>query len=164
MRVLNLRCANGHGFEGWFSSDDDYMDQNGSGRIECPLCGDRVIARLPSAPRLNISGARAPSSAPVSTAVAAPAPSARQQLVAGVPAGLPAEEQGEWMQAMRRLLANTEDVGRHFAEVARRIHYGEVQERAIRGEATPAEREALREEGINVMSLPIPRALEEPLQ
>jgi hypothetical protein len=25
MKVLNLRCANGHGFEGWFASDDDFM-------------------------------------------------------------------------------------------------------------------------------------------
>ncbi|MDE2564417.1 MAG: DUF1178 family protein, partial [Burkholderiales bacterium] len=60
MKVLDLRCANGHGFEGWFASDDDYMDQNGRGLIECPLCADRVISRLPSAPRLNLSGAREP--------------------------------------------------------------------------------------------------------
>ena len=26
MKVLDLRCANGHGFEGWFASDDDFLD------------------------------------------------------------------------------------------------------------------------------------------
>ena len=58
MKVLDLRCANGHGFEGWFGSEDDYLAQNGRGQVECPLCSDRVISRLPSAPRLNLSGAR----------------------------------------------------------------------------------------------------------
>ena len=70
MKVLNLRCANGHGFEGWFASDDDYMDQNGRGLVECPLCADRVIARMPSAPRLNLSGAREPAAAPAPAAAA----------------------------------------------------------------------------------------------
>ena len=60
MKVLNLRCANGHGFEGWFGSDDEFLEQNGGGRIECPLCNDRVITRMPSAPRLNLSGATEP--------------------------------------------------------------------------------------------------------
>ena len=64
MKVLNLRCTNGHGFEGWFASDDDFMAQNGSGRIECPLCADKVISRLPSAPRLNLSGASEPVAKP----------------------------------------------------------------------------------------------------
>ena len=46
MKVLNLRCANGHGFEGWFASDDDYMSQNGRGLVECPLCADKIILSL----------------------------------------------------------------------------------------------------------------------
>ena len=52
MKVLSLRCANGHGFDGWFASDDEFMAQNGSGLIECPLCADRIVSRLPSAPRI----------------------------------------------------------------------------------------------------------------
>ena len=62
------------------------------------------------------------------------------------------------------MLANTEDVGERFADEARRIHYGEAAERGIRGQATPDEREALRDEGIEVMPLPLPAALKEPLQ
>jgi len=27
MKVLNLRCARDHRFEGWFSSDDDFVAQ-----------------------------------------------------------------------------------------------------------------------------------------
>lgn len=144
MKVLNLRCENGHGFEGWFASDDDYMDQNGRGLIECPLCADRVITRMPSAPRLNLSGARE-AEAPPAAATAA-------------------DLQARYLHAVREMLARTEDVGPRFPEEARRIHYGEAPNRGIRGEATPEERAALSEEGIEVVSVPVPAVLKEPLQ
>jgi hypothetical protein len=143
MKVLNLRCANGHGFEGWFGSEEEFMDQNGRGLIECPMCSDRVVSRMPSAPRLNLSGAREPA------VVRAPAA---------------ADAQAAWMQAIKQVLANTEDVGQRFAEEARRIHYGEVEARGIRGQATPVEAQGLRDEGIEFASLPVPKALKEPLQ
>lgn len=119
MKVLNLRCANGHGFEGWFASDDEFMSQNGGGLIECPLCADRIISRLPSAPRLNLSGQREPAE-----------PVAAAQL------------QAQWMQAVRHMLEHTDDVGERFPEEARRIHYGEIEARGIRGKANADERRA----------------------
>jgi len=146
MKVLNLRCANGHGFEGWFASDEDYMDQNGRGLVECPLCADKVITRMPSAPRLNLSGAR--------EAEPAPKPQAAQ----------PADLQAAFMKAVREMIQRTEDVGARFAEEARRIHYGEAPERGIRGKASPEEREALRDEGIETFALPVAPGFEEPLQ
>jgi NADH-quinone oxidoreductase subunit N len=51
MKVLDLRCANGHGFEGWFASEDDFKSQNGRGLVECPLCADHVINRAAQRPR-----------------------------------------------------------------------------------------------------------------
>jgi len=57
---------------------------------------------------------------------------------------------------VEKLLANTVDVGRAFPEEARKIHYKEAPERAIRGTASVKEVEALREEGIQVMTLPVP--------
>jgi hypothetical protein len=143
MKVLNLRCANGHGFEGWFGSDDEYIEQNGRQGIECPLCADRVITRLPSAPRLNLSGAKPP------------VPPQEPK---------PADLQAAWLATARRLLETTEDVGEHFAEEARRIHYGEVQARGIRGHTTPEQRDALREEGIEIVALPLPAAFKGPVQ
>jgi hypothetical protein len=159
MKVLNLRCANGHGFEGWFGSDEDFMGQNGAGLIECPMCADKIVTRMPSAPRLNLSGARevvpaAPQGAPGSEA-SQPQP---QQLPQ------PADLHAAWLHAARELMRRTEDVGQRFSEEARRIHYGEAPERGIRGEATPEQREALAEEGIEVFAFPLPRALKEPLQ
>lgn len=149
MKVLNLRCANGHGFEGWFASEEEFLDQNGRSAIECPLCADRVVTRLPSAPRLNLSGAREPE--PAAAGAVAQKPVA-------------ADLQAAWLAASRRLLASTEDVGERFPDEARRIHYGEAEARGIRGQATPEEREALREEGIEVVALPLPAALKGPVQ
>ena len=146
MKVIDLRCQSGHRFEGWFASDDDFLDQNGRGLIECPLCADKVIVRLPSAPRLNLSGAREPQTA------APPSEDAATAL------------QAKWLEMVRHVVAHTEDVGERFADEARRIHYGEVPERGIRGQASPEQREALREEGIEVHPLPIPAVLKDTLQ
>lgn len=147
MKVLNLRCANGHGFEGWFADDDDFMSQNGRGLLECPLCADKVVTRMPSAPRLNLSGSREPE--PSSPPATPPQP---------------ADLQAMWLKAVRELVSRTEDVGQRFAEEARRIHYGESPERGIRGQATAEERSALLDEGIETFSLPVPRGLDGPLQ
>jgi hypothetical protein len=68
------------------------------------------------------------------------------------------------MRAVRHLMANTEDVGERFPEEARRIHYGEIEERGIRGQASREAADALREEGIEVFSLPVPPALKGPIQ
>ena len=145
MKVLDLRCGNDHRFEGWFDSEDDFLSQEGRGLVQCPVCADGQVIRLPSAPRLNVSGLRIePEAAPVPD---------RQTVM-----------QSQWLRAVRHMIANTEDVGERFPEEARRIHYGEIEERGIRGQATREQTEALLEEGIPVMPLPIPAALKETLQ
>lgn len=170
MKVLDLRCAHGHRFEGWFGNEDDFLEQNGRGLIECPLCADRVVTRLPSAPRLNLSGAREPQ--PVASATgtkpapqppAASGPPAPPETAERLPAAA-ADLQAAWLGAVRRLMEQTEDVGERFPEEARRIHYGEAEQRGIRGQATPEQREALRDEGIEVVALPVPPALKGPVQ
>ena len=147
MKVLDLRCEHDHRFEGWFGSEADFVSQDERHLVECPVCGSHAISRLPSAPRLSISGAREVS-APV-----APAQSDLQ--VAGSAA---------WMNAMRQMLAQTEDVGARFPEEARKIHYGEVPERAIRGQASREQADALREEGIEVLAVSLPVALKGSVQ
>jgi hypothetical protein len=149
MKVLNLRCNHDHAFEGWFASEADFQDQAGRGVVECPLCGSPQVARLPSAPRLNLSGARAPEPAAQAATPAVPANTS-------TPA--PATRQALWLQAVAQVLQNTDDVGERFPEEARRIHYGEVPNRGIRGQASADERAALAEEGIEVMPLPLPVA------
>lgn len=159
MKVLNLRCSQGHGFEGWFASEEDFGHQHEGGLVACPVCSDKVVSRLPSAPRLNLSGARPPRVAPAAGADSASGPPAEASSPAAV---VPPPLQALWMQAVREVIKNTEDVGERFPEEARRIHYGEAQSRGIRGQATPKERAELIEEGIEVMPLVVPDALKGP--
>lgn len=156
MKVLNLQCAAQHVFEGWFASEEDYASQMARGLLECPLCGDKAVHKLPSAPRLNLGAPRAEA--------AVPAAFHHQEVVAGASEPAVQALQAAWMQAARRIIAETEDVGTRFAEEARKIHYGEAEERGIRGQASREEMQALREEGVAVLALPIPDALKEPLQ
>jgi hypothetical protein len=72
--------------------------------------------------------------------------------------------QAAMLHMVRHVMANTEDVGPQFAEEARKMHYGEKEERSIRGQATREETEALIEEGIDVVPLPLPEHLKGPLQ
>jgi len=154
MKVLDLRCAAGHGFEGWFASEDDYDSQRERGLLDCPVCGNAEVVRLPSAPRLNLSGAREPARAPAqalargdeAARTEAPAPAIDMALHGGAVQ--------RFVEAVADLLNSTEDVGSRFAEEARRIHYGESEAKAIRGQATVQEREALADEGIEVFTLP----------
>ena len=150
MKVLDLRCGAGHGFEGWFASEEDYGSQRERGLLDCPLCGNADVTRLPSAPRLNLSGASSPGHAHAPARERAPGDAPATSVAAG------GEAAQRFMDAVGELLANTEDVGSRFAEEARRIHYGESESKAIRGQTTPEERESLADEGIEVFTLPSP--------
>jgi hypothetical protein len=150
MKVLNLQCSASHRFEGWFASEEDYASQLERGLLECPLCADKAIHKLPSAPRLNLGAAPQESIEEKRPVVAA---SDEMQAM-----------QSAYLQLARKVMAHTEDVGDRFAEEARKIHYGESEERGIRGKATRAETEALLDEGIGVLPLPLPKGLEGPLQ
>lgn len=150
MKVLDLQCAHRHVFEGWFASEDDFLSQCERGLVQCPVCADATITKKLSAPRLNLGSTRAK------------VPDTPQDVatVAGVEQTL----QAAWMAVARRIIATTDDVGESFAEEARKIHYGETRERGIRGKASRAETDALIEEGIAVMPLPLPEALKGQLQ
>jgi hypothetical protein len=143
--------------------------------VECPLCGNANITKKLSAPRLNLGATRdAQAQKPAEVDATATSPSravtkaeqgASQSTDHSMHAMLQDPQfQAAYLQMARKIIANTEDVGNQFAEEARKIHYGEASERAIRGQATRDEALELLDEGIDVMPLPLPNALKEPLQ
>jgi hypothetical protein len=144
--VYNLGCPNDHHFEGWFASLAEYERQFESKLLSCPLCGSEDVSRIAHAP--YVSTGATPREEPRSAGSGTGAPAVPQQY-----ANLTAEFLSNVIETV---LEKTVDVGRAFPEEARRIHYNEAPERAIRGTATHKEVEALRDEGIEVMSLPIP--------
>lgn len=136
MIVFDLICTEQHRFEGWFASGEDFSSQKDRGMLACPVCGGAHVEKLPAA-------------------------KIRKQSEAVVPAQVaevrsPKAEQIDVARVIDYLLANTENVGDRFAEEARKIHYEEVAQRGIRGVVTRSEAEELHDEGISVLSLPIP--------
>jgi hypothetical protein len=141
MIVFNLGCENSHRFEGWFASSEEFERQVGGKLVSCPMCGNANISRLPHAAYVK-SGARERA-----RRLEPAAGSAQQYANVGV----------EMLaKLVERIIENTEDVGAAFPEEARKIHYREAPERRIRGTASRDEVEALKEEGVEVVALPIP--------
>lgn len=161
MKVLDLQCRLGHVFEGWFASEEDFQSQKRRALVQCPMCADDQVEKRLSAPRLNL-GAREPAHSPA-VVPADTSTSAQQRPVMNANA-LPPALQAAWLELSRRIVAHTEDVGTRFAQEARRMHHGETEERAIRGQATPDEAVQLLEEGIAVVPLPLAAPAKETLQ
>jgi hypothetical protein len=127
--VYNLRCKNGHEFEGWFRDSSAYDAQADEGKLSCPTCNSRRVEK----------------------AIMAPA------LAAGKPdfSNPEARKMRQFMTGLRKYVQdNAEYVGPKFAEEARKIHYGETPDRHIYGETTMEEARELAEEGVDVAPLP----------
>ncbi|CAM5421954.1 DUF1178 family protein [Eoetvoesiella caeni] len=152
LKVFDLQCELGHVFEGWFSSLENYDSQQAGGLLSCPVCDNRQIARKLSAPRLNMGRGKDESGAGQEAALGQP--SGKAQPVAAPGMEQLAQLQAQVLQHMRQMVRNTEDVGADFVQEARRMHEGEIEERAIRGTATMQERESLARDGIAVMPIP----------
>ncbi|HVU19243.1 MAG TPA: DUF1178 family protein [Rhizomicrobium sp.] len=130
MIVYNLRCKNSHEFEGWFKDSSAFDAQAGSGKLVCPICNSRKVEKAIMAP--SVSGTKKNVSAPEEM-----------------------RRMRQFMTGLRKhVLENAENVGKNFAEEARKIHYGEIAERPIYGDATVEEAMELVEEGIDVAPLP----------
>ena len=175
MKVLNLQCSHQHSFEGWFASEDAFQSQLARGLVECPMCCDSRIQKMPSAPRLNLGGHQTAGSdfenrSQKISDSASSSELTRQQNAAvkstvgatDALSGHSPTEQAAFFTALRQMVANTEDVGDRFAHEARAMHYGDVQARSIRGQASFRETQELLQEGIDV--LPLPPQLKETLQ
>ena len=154
-----LACAAGHSFESWFSSSEDFDAQGARGLVTCPYCGTTKVAKQIMAPSVarrdrDPEPPRAPAPGPAS----APAP-ALPVPAAPAPVALVSQADEQLREAVRQLRAfvsaNAEDVGRSFAEEARRIHDGDAPERFIVGEATGEEVAELLDDGIPIQPLPV---------
>ena len=140
MIVFDLGCENSHRFEGWFASNEDFERQIGRRLVACPLCGTANVSRLPHASHIRTGGKeRAGRTVAVATAPQQYANIGSEVLT----------------KLVEHIIQNTEDVGAEFPEEARKIHYRAAAERRIRGTASREEVDSLRDEGIEVVALPI---------
>ena len=131
MIVYSLACAKGHGFEGWFKDSAAFDAQAVDGKLVCPVCNSKKVSKAPMAPA--VSGTKSK----------------------GAPSTDELRKMRQFMTGLRKYVEeNAENVGRDFPEEARKIHYGETEERPIYGEASLDEAKDLIEEGVNVAPLP----------
>lgn len=160
---FSLRCDSGHDFDSWFKDSAAHDRMAAAGLVDCPVCGDTRVSKALMAPAIRktrgVKGraeAAKPSAPEVPAAQLSEPDHEAPRLAAGpMPAQIVA-----LLQRMRSEIEKScEHVGKDFAKEARRIHEGEAEARGIYGEATEAETEALREDGIEVARLPwVPRA------
>jgi hypothetical protein len=133
-----LKCAEGHSFESWFQSADAYEALAGKGLVSCAVCGGSRVTKALMAPRVSAAEEGPPRAVP------------------DRPLSAPAHPAEQMLRALREhLKKNSTYVGGRFAQEARAMHLGEADERAIHGEASPAEAKALIEEGVPIAPLPI---------
>ena len=154
MIVFTLRCRDGHEFETWFRDGAAYERQARRSLVACPECGSTEVEKAVMAPRLGRStkSDAAPREAPRE---AAPENAAVPPTVAPPDRPPTPAEFRRALQVLRHYVeTNCENVGKGFADEARRIHKGEAKARGIYGDATPAEAEKLAEDGIEVAALP----------
>jgi hypothetical protein len=135
MIKYRLICNESHEFEGWFRGSEAFDAQAKSGHLSCPVCGTSAVSKAVMAPA--IAGRRG-------GAATRQAPGA--------------ERQREIFAALRKLRSEVESkstyVGDRFAEEARKIHFGEGEERLVHGEASLDDVKGLVDDGVPVLPLP----------
>ena len=145
MILYQLRCGKDHEFEAWFKDGQTCDRQLARKTVECPVCGNRKVAKALMAPRLGASAKNLPA--------AKPQPGPQDMAVM-------ASTMRQHLQAIRaKVEENCDYVGDKFADEARKIHYGETEARGIYGEATDQQHQELVEEGVEVARIPwLPRS------
>ncbi|MEE9934603.1 MAG: DUF1178 family protein [Deltaproteobacteria bacterium] len=135
MIIYDVKCENGHVFEGWFADRRAWIEQNAQKLVCCPVCNSSIVELVPSSPAIMGKESKAAD---------------RQGDEAVSPAQV--------LQQLRQFIENNfEDVGNKFAEVALKIHCGDEERRNIKGTTTPQEEEQLKEEGVSFVKIPLPK-------
>jgi hypothetical protein len=133
--IYDLRCKDGHKFEGWFQDREAFEEQKARALVACPICGKTDASVIPSS--VAVMGRDSHSSREKTEIEVSPLKILR-----------------EFQEYVHK---NFDDVGDKFAEVALRIHRGEEDKRNIHGSTTQSEEETLREEGVRFIKLPLPK-------
>ena len=144
MIVFDLTCDNGHTFEGWFRSSDDFGSQQTRGLVTCPVCESASVAKAPMAPAVGAKGNRAADGSSTRSLSNRALPPAVAQALKAL------------ASAQAEALADSQWVGDRFAAEVRSMHYGDTEEKQIHGRATKDDALSLLEEGIAVAPLLVP--------
>ena len=153
-----LSCDQGHVFESWFASSAAYDKQAKRALVTCPVCGSAKVEKAMMAPHLARTDVTGPPPA-LPNPAPAPLPQTPPPVPEKTPVAMVSAAERELRQKLKELrdhvTKNASYVGPRFPEEARKIHYGEAEQRSIYGEASAEEAKALHEEGIEFHPLPV---------
>ena len=139
MIVFDLACVCGYTFEGWFQDRNDFENQHAASFLVCPQCGSREIRKILSPTRFQTSS------------------NTDNPLVSGFSDSVSQEDAEKALETLQKFIEeNFEDVGADLAKESFKIHYGVAEPRNIRGVTTDSEEKKLKEEGINLLKIPMP--------
>jgi hypothetical protein len=157
-----LGCDNGHTFESWFASSAAYDKQAKHGLVTCPVCNSAKVEKMIMAPRVAGTKKRASMPGQVEAPPGPPSPPSPPEAPAAsvlAPVAMMSPQERELRSKLKELrehlTRNADYVGHKFPEVARKMHYGEIEHRSIYGEASPDEAKELSEEGVEFHPLPV---------
>ena len=133
MIKYNLKCGNKHEFESWFSDSKEFEKLNKKKLLECIFCNSKNIQKSIMSPRVLSSKKNS-------------ANKSKSHELKKVKKDL--------INLRKFVEKNFEFVGDKFAKKVRDVYYDKKSNKNIYGSTTEKEREELKEEGIDLVSIP----------
>tara|TARA_Y100001970_G_C13823118_1_gene645901 strand:- start:20 stop:442 length:423 start_codon:yes stop_codon:yes gene_type:complete len=133
MIKYNLKCKNKHEFESWFSNSKEFEKLRSKKMIECIYCKSKQVEKSIMSPLVLNKEDKAEKVKPLEDFK---------------------KVQTELVKLRKFVEKNFENVGKDFSREVRNVYYDNRKNKNIYGEATPEEAEELKEEGIEVASIP----------
>ena len=134
MIKYNLKCQNNHEFESWFSSSQEFDNLKKKKLLECIFCFSKEVNKSIMAPMVSVIN------------------SGKNEIKA-INKSLKIEKD-KLLRLRKFIEKNFEFVGENFSNKVREIYYDKKNEKMIYGTATKKERKELKEEGIDLLSIP----------
>jgi hypothetical protein len=134
MIKYNIKCHNEHEFESWFSNSKEFDNLKKKKLLECIFCSSKIINKSIMSP--TVFGIKYNNSK-----------------INLLNKNLKSEKE-KLLQLRKFVEKNFEFVGKNFSNKVREIYYDKKNKKAIYGTMTSQERNDLKEEGIDLLSIP----------
>ena len=133
MIKYNLKCKNKHEFESWFSDSKEFEKLRKKKIIECTFCGTKNVQK----------------------SIMSPSIVSKYQKEKNTQSSRYLKKIRRDLLKMRNFIEkNFNYVGDNLPQEVRNIYYDKSKNKNIYGKATPEEAEELREEGIELTTIP----------
>ncbi len=135
MIKYNLKCDNDHEFESWFSDSKEFERLKTKKLLECIFCNSKIIKKSIMAPMISVSKNNNVNKFQINEKILQ-------------------KQRNKLIKLRNYIEKNFEYVGEDFSKKVREIYYDKKNKKTIYGITTPEERKDLKEEGIDLLSIP----------